>query len=688
LLPRPLPIAFAAAGVYALLLVATGPVDAQSSDTAVTDVSAAVDVPVAVPATEPTPDPLPSSAEPAPTATPSPEPPPPAEPVEPTPDVAAPGPAPSTGVADGAIGPGAETGKGADAPDVVAGSDAQQEHARPQEKIGARRGANTEARTGEIRPAAANPRVRARHVARGPRLGGTPALSAPAWLAGPIAPTPIAIPDFVIDGFGIPPFLLPIYQAAGMQYRVPWEVLAAINEIETNYGGNLNVSPAGARGWMQFMPSTWDMYGVDANRDGRKDPSNPVDAIFAAARYLHAAGADTDLRGAVFAYNHADWYVESVLERAQAIGRLPSDLVDSLAGLARGRFPVGAPATYAAERGAAGRGRTAALPSGGDRRSIEIFGRAGAPVIAVNDGRIVRITQSKRLGRFLRLRDVYGNTYTYAHLGQATGAKQGARVRAGATLGRLGRRSDTSPHLLFEIRPAGPGAPRIDPKPILDGWKLLESTAIHGAERGTPFLSGAAESPATGEIFLMSQAALTRRVLADPRVDIYGCGRSDIRSGQIDRRVLATLEFLAASGLAPTVSSLRCGHGLYTAAGNVSEHSTGSAVDIAAVNGIVISPATQGKGSITDLTIQRLLTLQGTMKPHQIISLMTFEGADNTFAMDDHDDHIHIGFRPVASPSPGAAWRPTAVLEPHQWDRLVDRIDELETPLLRRTGPD
>jgi hypothetical protein len=120
----------------------------------------------------------------------------------------------------------------------------------------------------------------------------------------------------------------------------------------------------------------------------------------------------------------------------------------------------------------------------------------------------------------------------------------------------------------------------------------------------------------------------------------------------------------------------------------VSEHSTGSAVDIAAVNGIVIGPATQGKGSITDLTIQRLLTLQGEMKPHQIISLMTFEGADNTFAMSDHADHIHIGFRPVASPSPGAAWRPTAVLEPHQWDRLVDRIDELETPLLRRTGPD
>ena len=61
----------------------------------------------------------------------------------------------------------------------------------------------------------------------------------------------------------------------------------------------------------------------------------------------------------------------------------------------------------------------------------------------------------------------------------------------------------------------------------------------------------------------------------------------------------------------------------------------------------MITPATQGAGSITDVTIQALLKLQGTMKPHQIISLMTFGGADNTFAMGDHDDHIHVGWRPL-----------------------------------------
>ena len=155
------------------------------------------------------------------------------------------------------------------------------------------------------------------------------------------------VPNFIIRKFRVPPFLLPIYQAAGIEYGVRWEVLAAINEIETDYGRNLNVSSAGAVGWMQFIPSTWRMYGTDANGDGRKDPYNPVDAIFAAARYLAAAGYENDVRRAVFAYNHADWYVDSVLLRARLIAGVPADLVGSLTGLTEGRFPVYARARYA-----------------------------------------------------------------------------------------------------------------------------------------------------------------------------------------------------------------------------------------------------------------------------------------------------------------------------------------------------
>jgi hypothetical protein len=182
----------------------------------------------------------------------------------------------------------------------------------------------------------------------------------------------------------------------------------------------------------------------------------------------------------------------------------------------------------------------------------------------------------------------------------------------------------------------------------------------------------------------MSKEALARRVLSNPQIDVYECGRQDIRAGQIDRRVLATLEFLAASGLRPTVTALKCGHSYLTKSGNVSEHSTGTAVDIGAINGITITPSTQGKGSITEMTIQRLLTLQGTMKPHQIISLMQFAGTDNTFAMGDHDDHIHVGFRPFYGTNSKAARQVNAILKPKQWIKLIDRLGAIDNPTVRR----
>ncbi len=137
--------------------------------------------------------------------------------------------------------------------------------------------------------------------------GGSPTSENPTVMISPFGPAPIGVPNFVIDSFEIPPFLLPIYQACGTEYGIPWEVLASINKIETGFGTNLNVSSAGAVGWMQFLPSSWQMYGLDANGDGRKDPYNPVDAICAAAHYLHIAGGSKNLYDAIFAYNHADW---------------------------------------------------------------------------------------------------------------------------------------------------------------------------------------------------------------------------------------------------------------------------------------------------------------------------------------------------------------------------------------------
>jgi hypothetical protein len=620
---------------------------------------------------------------------------------------------------------------------------------------------------------------------------GRPTLDNPTISFALPGPGRIGIPDFFIEKFRIPPFLLSIYQAAGIEYNVPWQVLAAINEIETDYGRKLSVSTAGAVGWMQFLPSTWKRYAVDANADNIKDPYNPVDAIFAAARYLRAAGAEKDLRRAIFAYNHADWYVDSVLVRAKLIGGLPADLVGSLTGLTQGHFPVAAKSVYAddvAETAQLARAsRNAGAIDSTARRSIAIFSRRGAPVIAVNDGVIKKVGSSAKLGRYIVLQDVYGNRYIYAHLGKiapsypaprpqtvtsdqirselklprldpkptapasagaqaaavvkhATSAvasvakerlfanpnrpaayraggdeqllslgrpvagfsnfesyfksvlglrssdvvlkklRAGSHVIAGTILGRIDKTAENvAPHLLFEIRPAGRGAPLIDPKPILDGWKLLESTAIYRAAGRNPFFGPDAKNPTIGQILLMSKDQLERRVLANPRIEIYGCGRRDVRAGQIDRRVLATLEFLAASGLRPTVTSLRCGHGYYTKSGNVSEHSSGNAVDIAAINGIPIL-GHQGKGSITELAVRRLLTLQGAIKPHQIITLMKFDGTDNTFAMGDHADHIHVGFRPLFGSNTKLARQFEAILKPGQWIKLIGRISEIDNP--------
>jgi murein DD-endopeptidase MepM/ murein hydrolase activator NlpD len=155
----------------------------------------------------------------------------------------------------------------------------------------------------------------------------------------PTVATPLALPSFATPNapgtvvfpasLGTPPLvasqlsypqLLALWQQAGSAYAIPWQVLAAINKVESNFGRNMGPSSAGAIGWMQFMPSTWVRWGVDANGDGVADPWNPTDAVFSAARYLAAAGGSTDLYRGVYAYNHADWYVREVLSLADVYG--------------------------------------------------------------------------------------------------------------------------------------------------------------------------------------------------------------------------------------------------------------------------------------------------------------------------------------------------------------------------------
>jgi membrane-bound lytic murein transglycosylase B len=675
--------------------------------------------------------------------------------------------------------------------------------------------------------------VTGNNVAQAPEVVAAEAGALAAELAGSAASTQ------ALDFYRIPLFLLPIYQAAAVQYGVPWQILAAINEIETNYGTDQSVSTAGAVGWMQFMPATWIQYGVDALDAGYADPYNPVDAIFAAARYLRAAGAATDLHAAILAYNHSEEYVDSVLLRAKLISSYPKAVIATLTGLTDGRLPVegkhvawsaptavpsssstaassavaaqapsklsapttasptAAPSPTAAAAGAsASKKGKKAKSSAPPLQLVDLMSAPNADVVAAQDGRVVKLGKSRELGKYVVLRDVYGDVFTYAGLGTiapryrqpkaahaavaagkssalavaqskeakpklpATAGRQlpltlkvkahapkpassvsvpasteaatpvtgkvrlfahpgnpdalaaaaskqgkdsshsaaghqlplraGSIVSKGTVLGRV----RTPPgaldgHLRFAIEPAGDRS-TVDPRAILQNWVQLDA-ALHpqGASGETDLLGATASG-----VFLLSKSELQRAVLSDPGITIYACGRQDIASGAIDKRVLAVLEFLSRSGLKPTVSALECGHSEMTVSGFVSEHYTGDAVDISAINGIPIA-GHQGAGTITDTTIRALLTLQGEFVPHQIISLMQYPGAPNTLAMPEHWDHIHIGFHPTAgelpadakaSPSATAAKAApvpvlvTNALSSTQWNRLITHVGTLPAP--------
>jgi hypothetical protein len=528
----------------------------------------------------------------------------------------------------------------------------------------------------------------------------------------------LGVPSFFIDSFSIPPFLLPIYQAAGAAYGIPWQVLAAINEVETDYGRDLSVSSAGAEGWMQFLPSEWLQYGVDVTNDGFEDPFNPADAIFAAARYLKQAGGDTNIRAAVFAYNHSQTYVNSVLLRARLLGGTPPELLGAITGLTEARFPV-----YAASHYSDGFPATEGV-SPHAVAGTTIYSQDGAPVIAVQDGRIVQISQSGPFGRTISLRDSYGNTYTYAGLGTlatlypvleaiesnssadrralsdgigagtsdpaASGATRkfragsqnvylhplhvGAQVIAGTVLGHVG--AGVQPHVVFQIRPAGAGAPLIDPKPILDGWVKLQSSSAVKAKGLDPF---AKSSPSAGQALLESKGQLERQVRADHGIRLASCERRVIADGRADRRVLAALEFLSASGFKPTVSSRSCVQAAVPGSPVSGAGAAQDAVDISAIDDIPIAGQT-GSSSLAGDAVRKLASLQGVMKPLQVTNATRSGGLAHTSTPSGYAGLIHLAFTPLGGGEAQAARTTSTGLTPAQWLKLVARLGEVPDP--------
>jgi Transglycosylase SLT domain len=633
-------------------------------------------------------------------------------------------------------------------------------------------------------------------------------------LTSKLAPLSQSSLNFLIGIFPVPPFLLPIYQAASMEYGVPWQILAAINEIETDYGRNLSTSSAGAVGWMQFMPSTWAKYGVDADGSGRANPYDPVDAIFAAARYLQDSGVAHDLNRAVFAYNHASWYVNSVELRAKLLQLLPASIVDGLTGLMQATFPVAGrlgPDAKQADTLVRLAGQPAAL----------VNAPANAPVIAVADARVVSVGQDPALGRQVTIEDAYGNRFSYSRLGslesvypvlkprvqsaasaaralgaasphpplatispatklaadagasnvpsasatrpapsataatpsKATGStnpaarggaplvkerlfahpgraasyaaggrlqlnssvsgaasqsaaalntyaatvaaaagavgaqdvysepvklsprqftlaplRAGAVLAAGTVLGRVaGAGAGASVQgVVLQVKPAGASTP-VDPRPIIDGWKLLGSltdgrAAVVGVGRWGAYGSG---NPTLGQTLMASKGELGRDVLADRSLQLSPCFQQKIRSGQLDRRVLAVIEYLSYAGLAPGVSDAGCG-----GAAGPRTH-VGAQLNITSLGGVPVA-GHQQDGGVVDLATRRLLGLQGALRPARVVSLRSYPLQSTATALPDHGARLEVDFGPAPAVSQAPGGLGTA-----GWQRLIARLSNL-----------
>jgi hypothetical protein len=191
----------------------------------------------------------------------------------------------------------------------------------------------------------------------------------------------------------IPPEYLTLYRAAAAEAGIDWAVLAAIGKVETNHGRSAAPGVHSGQnrhgccaGPMQFFTdramaggrTTWDAYGRDANGDGRIDVYDPADAIPAAARYLVANGAPKDYDRALFAYNHARWYVERVKAQAARYRDAHAEGREGLAAVdpALARLYVELTAAAPGEQYLMSGLRPGAVVKGTNRRSLHADGRA------------------------------------------------------------------------------------------------------------------------------------------------------------------------------------------------------------------------------------------------------------------------------------------------------------------------
>jgi hypothetical protein len=418
----------------------------------------------------------------------------------------------------------------------------------------------------------------------------------------------------------VPSTLTPIYSGAASAYGLGAEgaaILAAINRVETDFGANLSVSSAGAIGWMQFMPASWAAYGVDADGDGNADPYDPEDAIYAAARYLRAAGMPADPASAVFAYNHADWYVAEVLAQAGCYGALPDaasfSLTPRLAKLScspASRVGRQVPKAYlAAFEHAASRY---------DLGARGVWALAGVARLESNFGRGMNNRQLRRSGPL----GLDGREWReFAVDGDGDGRVRRASVAdSAATLARLiwshgGLRAG-----LFAHNQASwyvEGVIREAHRMRGDCHTIPESYRV--------VLPEVSSGPIDWENVLLSNAL----------------ERLDLDRGAVDPRVVGLIAAISQRHTI-VISALRSDHSMLTAEGNVSNHYFGRAMDIAAVDGVAcIDTAPDAPCA----TLGRTLSLLPSgARPTELIYCFDLDGPGPAFRRADHCDHLHVGF--------------------------------------------
>jgi hypothetical protein len=441
---------------------------------------------------------------------------------------------------------------------------------------------------------------------------------------GNTVPAPVSPLPTACGPIAVPPSLIPIYSAASQAYDLgpagP-SILAAINEIESGFGQNLGPSSAGAVGWMQFMPSTWATYGVDADADGDKDPNEPHDAIFAAARYLRAGGMPEDPEGAVFAYNHADWYVAEVMARAACFSGIGNGAIGGLSLIPKRQELVCFTAKDA----------QASIPDDymnafQDAAGRYELGQSGVWALAA----VARVESNYGKGmsaRDLATRGPLGITQDnwehYAVDGDADGkVRHSSPADSAATLARMIWAAGDLRAGLFLHNHA-----EWYVEAVLADAEAMKGTCQVKTVAYSVALPGPTNAPINWQnVELSNQLEMV-----------------DIQSGAIDPRIINLIGAISQQHTI-TISALRSDHSMNTSSGNVSNHYYGRAMDIAAIDGVSCTNVSPDGpcGTIA----RQLGALPPGQEPTELIYCWDPDGPANPngFAQADHCDHVHVGF--------------------------------------------